>query len=156
MVPAHCHRNRYGGTGLGLSLVKELVDAHHGRVGLSSQESGAEKGSVVFFVLPLKQPGQHLHSNDGEDGARHCGGARPRWRDLGHKELVPGTLLREAANAPPRKLLSGLQRKANWSRARRCSDSEALRHGFGRGNDGPESPVAPRSQEALPRRDSLA
>ena len=42
---------RYGGSGLGLSICKRLVEALHGSIGVSSQ-SGS--GSEFWFVLPLQ------------------------------------------------------------------------------------------------------
>jgi two-component system phosphate regulon sensor histidine kinase PhoR len=42
-----------GGTGIGLFLVKALVEAHHGQVGI---ESDYGKGSTFWFTLPLHQP----------------------------------------------------------------------------------------------------
>ena len=54
-------RFRFGGTGLGLSLVKDMVEAHHGRVGLKSSQ-GADHGSTFFFVLPIKQLGERTSS----------------------------------------------------------------------------------------------
>ncbi|NOT57711.1 MAG: hypothetical protein HOP18_24160, partial [Deltaproteobacteria bacterium] len=40
---------KIGGTGLGLSLVKQIVEAHRGIVGV---ESEIGKGSTFFFILP--------------------------------------------------------------------------------------------------------
>ncbi len=43
-----------GGTGLGLSICRNLIDMHHGRIGLLWSEPG--KGSSFFFTLPLHAP----------------------------------------------------------------------------------------------------
>jgi PAS domain S-box-containing protein len=42
---------RAGGIGLGLSIVKALVEAHGGHVGVESD--GLGRGSIFYFVLPL-------------------------------------------------------------------------------------------------------
>ena len=44
-----------GGLGLGLSIVQNLVAAHHGSVLVESEGMG--KGTVVRIRLPLHQPG---------------------------------------------------------------------------------------------------
>ena len=45
-------RRRHEGMGLGLSIVKELIEVHNGRVWVESVEG---KGSELFVVLPIKQ-----------------------------------------------------------------------------------------------------
>lgn len=44
------HSKRYGGTGLGLALVRQLAEMHEGRVGV---ESAPGEGSYFYFILPL-------------------------------------------------------------------------------------------------------
>ncbi len=73
---------KYGGTGLGLSLVKELVEAHHGRVGLWSV---AGSGTTVFVVLPVEQ-----FDSDQMADKKHP------TKPLRKEELVAGVLARHA------------------------------------------------------------
>jgi PAS domain S-box-containing protein len=40
---------RFGGTGLGLTIVKQIVEAHNGEVGATSEVG---KGSLLYFTLP--------------------------------------------------------------------------------------------------------
>ncbi len=42
-----------GGVGMGLSVVRSLIDAYNGRIWVESQPN---KGSTFFFLLPIKQP----------------------------------------------------------------------------------------------------
>jgi two-component system phosphate regulon sensor histidine kinase PhoR len=41
-----------GGTGLGLAISRHIVQAHHGRIGVASQEG---KGSTFYFTLPISR-----------------------------------------------------------------------------------------------------
>jgi signal transduction histidine kinase len=43
---------RHGGSGLGLSITKALVELHHGTIGV---ESSPEKGSTFWFRIPIRQ-----------------------------------------------------------------------------------------------------
>jgi signal transduction histidine kinase len=46
---------RFGGTGLGLALVKKTIEAHGGEVWAESQEG---QGSTFFFILPILRDGE--------------------------------------------------------------------------------------------------
>jgi signal transduction histidine kinase len=53
-----------GGAGLGLAIVKQLVEAHGGRVGISSQVG---EGTTVTFTTPLASRSSNGFGRAGED-----------------------------------------------------------------------------------------
>jgi signal transduction histidine kinase len=62
---------RYGGTGLGLALVKEIVDAHKGQVSVQSQP-GEGSRFTVRFPAPETSPAsvsEHLQQRHDDLGA---------------------------------------------------------------------------------------
>lgn len=44
--------NKVEGSGLGLSIAKEIVEAHHGQIGCTSR---IDEGSCFFFEIPIRQ-----------------------------------------------------------------------------------------------------
>lgn len=53
LFTARAKSRKAGGTGLGTKIVKDVVDAHHGRI---SVESEVNHGTTFYLFLPLSQP----------------------------------------------------------------------------------------------------
>ena len=45
-----CSVHKASGTGIGLSVVKHVVEAHHGRVWVTSDE---QRGTTFFLTIPI-------------------------------------------------------------------------------------------------------
>ena len=62
---------KYGGTGLGLALVKTLVEAHHGTVRVESKhvKLGLGHGTTFIISLPIQQPDGRGRSPRSEVGS---------------------------------------------------------------------------------------
>jgi len=62
---------RYGGVGLGLSIARELVEAHGGRI--SAESEGAGRGATFVIALPVESPSEP--DDAGPDDVRSAGSA---------------------------------------------------------------------------------
>ncbi|RCW72811.1 hybrid sensor histidine kinase/response regulator [Pseudorhodoferax soli] len=79
----HTGKKAHGGLGIGLSLVKRLVDMHGGAVGVRS--AGLHQGSTFWIELPLTAAPQAAAA---AEGAR--GNAQPKGRVLVVEDNVDG------------------------------------------------------------------
>jgi signal transduction histidine kinase len=57
---------RYGGAGLGLSIAKELVEAHKGRI--AAESPGIGRGATFIVTLPVNQS----YSQESADRRSSC------------------------------------------------------------------------------------
>ncbi len=55
---------RYGGAGLGLSIAKELVDAHKGTI--AAESAGIGRGATFIVTLPVAQPPDYSRDSSNE------------------------------------------------------------------------------------------
>jgi signal transduction histidine kinase/DNA-binding NarL/FixJ family response regulator len=61
---------QFGGLGLGLTITKALVDAHHGTI--TAVSGGRSQGSVFTLNLPLAQPAAHPGVSDAPQAQPPC------------------------------------------------------------------------------------
>jgi len=62
-------QSKAGGTGLGLPIVKEIIQLHHGNVWAQSPPQGRDKGTAIIIEIPtiqtaVSEPGHENHDSD--------------------------------------------------------------------------------------------
>lgn len=86
-------RRAFGGTGLGLALVKKFVEMQHGTVRV---ESAPGEGSVFSFTLPVRASSVCAERAEGDDAASHEGNTILVVEDDGEAYDVIASTLRSA------------------------------------------------------------
>ena len=86
-VDAETNRH-YDGTGLGLALVKQMVESHGGRVELVSSQRPSDHGTTVTVFLPMQAP----HASASPKDAFMSGVSPSPLRKRSHRPVPPSPL----------------------------------------------------------------
>ena len=109
----------HGGLGLGLAIVRHLVEAHGGEVGVES--SGAGRGAVFFFHLPL--PAVRVEASEVDPANRLL---ESHLRNAAATSLRGVRVLVVDDDTDARQMISAVLRRSGAEVKACCSASEAL------------------------------